>query len=63
MQPERTLAKILAQLGSAIMHIDIAFEAGELPASLPSTVVDVSNGEVSILREGAISPDKILSVK
>ena len=63
MPPERTLAKILAQLGPAIRLIDIAFEAGELPPSLPSTVVDVSNKEIHILREGAISPDKILSVK
>ena len=59
LKPESTLGKIFAQLGSAIALIDIAFDAGELPASKPSTVVDVSKGEVHILRDGAIPADKI----
>ena len=59
--PDRSLGPILAQLGSAITLIDIVFDAGELPKSSASTVIDVSSGDAVVLREGAIPSDEILS--
>jgi tRNA A37 threonylcarbamoyladenosine synthetase subunit TsaC/SUA5/YrdC len=41
--------------------IDLVVDAGELPERKPSTVVDVSDGESKILREGAISASEILA--
>ncbi len=52
---ERTVPKILAQLGSAVSGIDLVIDAGELPLRQPSTVVDMTGQRPLILREGAIS--------
>lgn len=52
---ERSVEKILAQLGGAASHIDLVVDAGELPERAPSTVVGVSGPDVVVLREGAIS--------
>ena len=60
--PQRSLNAILAQLGDAAQEIDLVFDAGELPSSLPSTVIDVSKGEMAILREGAIPAADIWEV-
>ncbi|MDO8514369.1 MAG: L-threonylcarbamoyladenylate synthase [bacterium] len=54
-KPERDIGKILIQLGPAVEGIDLVVDAGELPESKPSTVVDFSGTEPVILREGAIS--------
>lgn len=54
-QPEHSPEKIIAQLGERAHLIDLVVDAGELPERLPSTVVDVSSGEMRVLREGAIS--------
>ena len=35
--------------------VDLIVDAGDLPSSLPSTVIDVTDGKASIVREGAIS--------
>lgn len=53
--PERTVSKILAQLGSAVSGIDLVIDAGELPPRQPSTIVDMTGQRPLILREGAIS--------
>ena len=58
-KPERTLAAVLTQLGGNAKTIDAAFDAGELPDREPSTVVDVSDGEVRILRKGPVSIEEI----
>ena len=60
-KPQRSLGAILAQLGPAIAMIDIAFDAGELPQSEPSTVIDVSSDEAVVLRNGAIPSSEILA--
>jgi L-threonylcarbamoyladenylate synthase len=60
-KPGRSLGPILAQLGAAILLIDVVFDAGELPESPASTVIDVSGGDAVVLREGAIPPATILS--
>jgi L-threonylcarbamoyladenylate synthase len=42
--------------------IDYVVEAERLPVGVPSTVVDLSNGRVSVLREGAVSVREIAQV-
>ena len=43
--------------------IDFMIDDGRLPESLPSTVVDVSGDEgITVIREGAVSADKIMEV-
>lgn len=56
---ERSVEKILAQLGSSAERIDLIIDAGTLPKSAPSTVVGVSGADAVILREGAIPPGEI----
>jgi L-threonylcarbamoyladenylate synthase len=58
--PERTIEKILAQLGEAARDIDLVVDAGMSPEQPPSTVVTVVSGMPSVLREGAIPTSKIL---
>jgi len=60
--PERSLEKVLTQLGSVVRAIDIVIDAGELQASLPSTVVDTTSSTPVILREGTISASDIWNV-
>lgn len=61
LKPERSPEKILAQLGERASRIDLVIDAGELPERLPSTIVGVSHGEATIIREGAISTEKLTS--
>ena len=53
---------ILEQFDNSIHTIDLVIDAGELPPSKPSTVVDLSQAESLILREGAIEPSDIWNV-
>lgn len=39
--------------------IDLVIDGGPTPAGLPSTIVDVSENDFKIVREGVISPDDI----
>ena len=52
--PERSIGKILAQLGTAAEGIDLVIDVGELPERQPSTVIDLSGVKPIILREGAV---------
>lgn len=54
MAPLRSVEVILAQLGEKAALIDFVIDAGELPERAPSTIVNVSGGEMVIEREGAI---------
>ena len=58
-ETKNSVDEIVKQLGSAAEHIDLAIDAGELPPSLPSTVLDLSGAEPKILREGVILSEKI----
>jgi L-threonylcarbamoyladenylate synthase len=40
-------------------EIDLIVDAGNLPSSLSSTVVDVSSGSVKVIREGAIGREQL----
>ncbi len=58
-KPERSLEKILSQLGKGASDIDLVIDAGELPERMPSTVVDTRPGELAILREGSVSTSDV----
>ncbi len=42
--------------------VDMIIDAGDLPVNPNSTLVDVSNGAVSVIRAGAIEEDRIMGV-
>lgn len=42
--------------------VDLILDVGPLPKNLPSTVVDVSEGKITILRAGPVSEEKIQRV-
>jgi L-threonylcarbamoyladenylate synthase len=42
--------------------VDMMIDGGKLPVSLPSTVVDASGEKIEIVRQGAVSSEKILSI-
>lgn len=52
--PPSDMDSILAQLGERAASVALALDGGELPPSLPSTVIDLSAAEPVILREGAV---------
>ncbi len=52
--PESSVEKILEQLGASAEGIALAIDGGAISGGLASSVVDLSAGEVRILREGAI---------
>ncbi len=54
LSPRSNLDAILEQLNDGANQIDLSIDAGELPSSQPSSVVDLSAEEPAILREGAI---------
>lgn len=58
----RTVPEILAQFGKRADLIYQVIDEGELPESLPSTVVDARGNTSVILREGAISKKEILAL-
>lgn len=60
--PQRSIKETFSQLGSPSEIIDLVVDAGELPASLPSTVVDLSGRRPVILREGEIPAADIWNV-
>lgn len=57
--PERSVEAILEQLGDTARYIDLIIDAGPMPESAPSSLVDLSRGEPEILREGAVPADAI----
>ena len=54
-----TAEKVLEQLDG---RIELVIDGGECKSGISSTVVDCSKAEISILREGEITPEKIRSV-
>lgn len=57
-----SVKEILEQLGKAAKGIELIIDAGPLPLSQPTTVVNVVSGSPSILREGVIASREILSI-
>ena len=62
LRPERTIGPLLAQLGARIQLVDVVVNAGELPECEPSTVVDLSGSEVTVVREGLVSETEVRAV-
>ena len=58
MPPARSVDEILAQLP----EVDLIIDGGTLPASLPSTIVDVGPEGPRLLREGKIPWSEILRI-
>lgn len=53
----------VATFAFSVPQPDLVIDAGPLPDSLPSTVVDLSDRQIRILRQGAVRADKILSFR
>lgn len=53
--PLPTVPEILKQLGDRADLIDLVIDYGQLPPSLPSTIIDLSSSPPTIIREGAIA--------
>ena len=68
--PPRSISEILAQLSDPADHssvlqntaIELVIDGGELPETLPSTVVDLSGESPVIVREGAVAVAEIWEV-
>lgn len=54
-----SVESILKQFENDLDKIDLIVDGGELPKVAPSTVVDLSNKELNVLREGPISLDQL----
>ncbi len=54
LDPDDSVSKILEQFGDFAEYIDLSIDAGVLPKSLPSTVVNLVSGHPTILREGVV---------
>lgn len=61
-EPTNDAKAIVTDFARSAPQPDIVLDAGILPDSLPSTVVDLSGRMVRILRQGAVRADKILAV-
>lgn len=59
---QATTQDILKQLGPGAQMIDLVIDAGPSSGGKPSSVVDVSDGSVRILRAGVIPEEAILAV-
>jgi tRNA threonylcarbamoyl adenosine modification protein (Sua5/YciO/YrdC/YwlC family) len=56
-QPAATnVDEAIAQLGEAVT---IYLDGGQTPGNVASTIIDVSSGEIKLLRQGAISVEEI----
>ena len=54
-----TVAGILSNFGPYISYIDLVIDDGERAGSSPSTVISFKDGQIRILREGAISKETL----
>lgn len=61
-EPTSDAAHIAAAFAATAPQPDVIVDAGPLPDSLPSTVVDLSGRVPRILRQGAVRADKILAL-
>ncbi len=61
-EPTNDAVQIAVDFAQSAPQPDIVLDAGRLPDSLPSTVVDLSGRIVRILRQGAVRADKILAL-
>lgn len=60
--PQYTIDAIMRQFGDSAQYIALAIDDGEVQTRVASTVVDVSDGKVRIVREGAILASEIAKI-
>lgn len=60
MKPAATPSEVLEYFGDAI---DLLLEAGRSPGGRPSTIVEVKEGEVAVLREGVITSEELSAAR
>lgn len=58
MPPPRSLDEVLSYPGP---RFDVMLDCGPTPIGIPSTVVDVSEGRVKVIREGCITEREVLT--
>jgi L-threonylcarbamoyladenylate synthase len=58
----KTPQEILGQFGERVGMITDVIDEGELPESLPSSVVDARGNAPKVIREGAVSVEEIFAV-
>ena len=58
----RSVDEVLKQLNQKLNLIDLIIDGGETEIGVGSTVIDLTNDEVKVLREGPISENEIISV-
>lgn len=51
--------QVLAELGDAVDHVDLIIDQGPTPHRMPSTILDMSQSEPKILREGPITAEML----
>ncbi|TSC91805.1 MAG: tRNA threonylcarbamoyladenosine biosynthesis protein [Parcubacteria group bacterium Licking1014_17] len=56
------ITKIISQFEGAVWKPDLIIDAGRLPASLPSTIVDLSNIKPRILRQGTVRAERVMEI-
>lgn len=61
-EPTNDATMIIAEFSKTAPQPDLVIDAGTLPDSPPSTVVDLSGRMPRILRQGAVRADKILAL-
>jgi L-threonylcarbamoyladenylate synthase len=61
-EPTSSAVEIAAEFEKASLQPALVLDAGTLPHSEPSTVVDLSGRDPRIVRQGAVRADKILAV-
>ena len=61
-EPVNDAVQIAAAFSQTAPQPNLIIDAGSLPNSLPSTVVDFSGRQPTILRQGAVRADKILAL-
>jgi L-threonylcarbamoyladenylate synthase len=59
----RQVADMVQSLQLGVATVDCLLDAGELPVSAPSTVVDARGSEIQLLREGVITKGVLASVR
>ncbi len=57
-KPPRTAREAAEQLGK---EVDLILDGGPAPLGVPSTVVDLSQEKLKILREGSISLEELVN--
>ena len=60
--PHTNIAEVLQEFEANDLRPDLVVDAGDLPESLPSTVVDFTQTPPKILREGAVSREELNKV-